>query len=199
MISFQLDQRFEKKFKKTRGCWVWTGALAKNGYGQIGAGGKRGRVLYAHRVAYELYIGKVPDDSLVCHTCDNRQCVNPDHLFLGSYKDNMQDAVKKGRTARGERNGMRAQPHRRATGDRNGSRTHPEKRPRGDDHYFRKNPELRRGSNNFNSKLTEESVREILARFKKGECSKDLAETFGVSPATISGIVNRKTWTHVEV
>ena len=86
-------------------CWMWTGALAGRGYGKLRDVGVR-RLLYAHRVSWEVTNGPVPDGFCVLHQCDNPACVNPSHLWVGTKKDNTQDMVRKGR---GVFNG----PHRR--------------------------------------------------------------------------------------
>jgi hypothetical protein len=83
------------------GCWVWRGFKLRNGYGRIGA--KRFGLPYyyelAHRLSYILHIGPIPDGQFVCHRCDRRDCVNPDHLFLGSAADNNGDRKAKGRNS----------------------------------------------------------------------------------------------------
>lgn len=85
---------FEKKFRVTPGCWIWTGALGRKDYGLFGTNGKTMR---AHRLSYIFYIGEIPDGLFVCHKCDNPRCVNPDHLFLGTCLDNNRDMRTKGR------------------------------------------------------------------------------------------------------
>jgi len=96
-----IESRFFAKVKKSdNGCHEWTGSIAPNGYGNFHRDGK---TAYAHRVAWELANNTVA--AYVLHTCDNRKCVNPDHLFTGSFNDNMTDMVSKQRQAHGERNG----------------------------------------------------------------------------------------------
>ena len=89
-------------------CWLWNGSLNANGYGQFTwvTAGKRTHI--ATRIAYRLVNGEIPPKMFVCHSCDNPRCVNPAHLWLGTAKDNMQDASKKGRIRSG---GLRGEAH----------------------------------------------------------------------------------------
>lgn len=91
-------RRFWSKVVRTEGCWIFTGSLTHNGYGRLSANGHTYR---AHRVAYEVSVGAVPDGMCICHKCDNRICVRPDHLFLGTDIDNIQDRNQKGRQCKG--------------------------------------------------------------------------------------------------
>lgn len=87
-------------------CWEWL-AFKEDGYGRIDAtnGGTKKQIVGAHRVSYEIAHGAIPDGLTVLHACDNRGCVNPAHLSLGTNADNNLDRDTKGRTARGEQNG----------------------------------------------------------------------------------------------
>lgn len=78
------------------GCWEWQGLRNKNNYGQVGH-------TSAHRFSYEFYKSKIPKGICVCHTCDNPPCVNPNHLWLGTRKDNNDDRDKKGRGRKGKK------------------------------------------------------------------------------------------------
>lgn len=88
-----MTDRFWSKVRKEI-CWIWTASKDRDGYGYFQVNGKACK---AHRVSYAFSHGEIPHGMLVCHRCDNPSCVNPDHLFLGTSRDNMQDKVTKGR------------------------------------------------------------------------------------------------------
>lgn len=85
------------------GCWAWQGPPKDSGYGQAW---KDGRPQYAHRLAYQAFVGPIPEGMHVCHTCDNRLCCNPSHLWTGTNADNTRDRNLKGRQAHGGSHGM---------------------------------------------------------------------------------------------
>ena len=109
-----IDRLMEKTTTdRETGCILWTGGISRGGYGKIGMGGHVGRTETAHRVVWRELRGPIPNDLCVLHKCDVRRCVNPDHLFLGTKKDNTQDMMRKGRNVpgkgrpRGSRNSVR--------------------------------------------------------------------------------------------
>jgi hypothetical protein len=177
-----VEQRFLKAVRKDKsGCWLWQNFCYRNGYGEFYmSSGKH----LAHRASYTLFKGKIPDGLCVLHRCDVRNCVNPDHLWLGTVKENQVDMAKKGRSA---------------IGDRNGSRKFPERLPHGKDHHSFHSPEkVARGSRLPQTKLTEKEVLEIRKQWKTGVISQPvIAEAFGIAPGTVSCIVTRKIWKHV--
>lgn len=136
------------------GCLEWQGCRNQDGYGFHTAGEHRMR--RAHRVAWEEAYGPIPDGLLVCHKCDNRACVRPEHLFLGTSADNTQDAWRKGRLHR-----------------------------------------LGAGEAHYKAKLTVEMVTEIRSRYAAGESQSTLAQSYGVTQATVSKAVLRRTWRNV--
>lgn len=96
------DRLMSRVVKNSRDCWEWTGTRVPFGYGILIVDGKQKR---AHRVAYEEFVGPIPDDALVCHKCDNPPCINPAHLFIGTHIDNAKDRNAKGRQAAEDRHG----------------------------------------------------------------------------------------------
>ncbi len=163
-----LADRFWSRIEKTDGCWNWNGSTVHNGYGQISRGGRGGKHVRAHRLAWELANGPIPDGMLVCHSCDNRRCCNPAHMFIGTPADNTRDMKMKGRGVDPPRN----DPNRNA---------------------FRVNPP--RGEKNYNAKLTVAEVSEIRDIYARGGSSYGaLSVLFGVAKGTICSVIKGRTW-----
>lgn len=175
------------------GCWVWQGQRYPKGYGKASVSGKR---LRAHRLAWALANGPIPDGMFVCHHCDNPPCVNPAHLFLGTAAENMNDAARKGRLGRRRlvsgadvcaiKEALAAGATVRAITQKLGfgrrairavARTLVVDGVRPSVHY---------------RKLTADTVRQIRAR--AGERAVCLASEFGVTHDSIRNVLNRKTW-----
>lgn len=171
-------KRFWSKVDQTaEGCWLWQGTMLQQGYGCFKIAGK---MYKAHRVAYLYAVNSIPEGLVLCHSCDVRHCVRPGHLFVGTHQDNSNDAVSKGRQAKGERHG---------------SRLHPEKVTRGDKHWSHLHPEQKRGELNGRAILNRKQVEEIRARYAAGSVSQlVLSDEYHVAQTTISAIVRGLRW-----
>jgi hypothetical protein len=169
---YSLQDRFTRKvFFDLSGCWHWRGGCFKQtGYGQFAVTARIPEA--AHRMAYALWSGHIPDGIFVCHHCDNRKCVNPNHLFLVSPKDNVDDMFNKRRQQDYKRN--------RASGKRHGLFLHPESRLKGE-----QNPQ---------SVLTEQLVMSIR---KDDRAVADIAADIGVSYHTIWNVKRIRSWRHL--
>jgi DNA-binding MarR family transcriptional regulator len=201
-----VSQRFWSKVQKTNGCWLWTGSLASRGYGQIKIATRISR--RSHRLAWELTNGPIPRGLFVCHRCDNRRCVNPDHLFLGTNQDNMDDMKQKGRSPR-----------------YGGAKSHKAKLTESDVQAIRADystgsvtmrsladrfgvtvtnvSDILKGHTwrdtfkpipirDFNAKLSLATAAEVRSRYNEGDLSQTaLANLFGVSQSAISRAIRR--------
>jgi hypothetical protein len=157
------------------GCWEWQGRLGSSGYGSC-CFVVRGKNFAAHRAAFLLFCGPLLKGLEVCHHCDNRRCVRPDHLFQGTRTDNMRDCSSKGR------HWMQKTPHLSTL-----SRLSPEQKwSRG------------RGERNGNAKVTAEIVRQIRQMAADGKTSHEIARVTGLHNGHVRAIVRKKWWTHVE-
>ena len=143
-------------------CWPWKRAVFHMGHGAVHFEGKQDR---AHRVAWRLTNGPIPDGLCVLHHCDNPPCCNPSHLFLGTKTDNSRDRDRKGRQARGLRSGRYTQPHRTARGERNGR-----------------------------AKIKEFDVVSIRQMRKDGATLSSIAAKFGISTSQAHRTANGKSW-----
>lgn len=193
-----LPDQSKPYYKGLGPCHVWTGHT-RGGYGRIKIGG--GLNLTAHRVAWELANGNIPQGLCVLHRCDNRKCVSADHLFLGTPADNNWDKSAKGRAVvpSGDNHPSRLRPEIRATGDRNGARKHPERIPKGIKNGRHTMPEnTARGERQGSAKLTAEIVSEIRRRYSpRVTTMKHLSEEYGIYLSTVYKIIIRHTWKHV--
>lgn len=106
LTAADVERRFWSKVQKTETCWLWTGEASSHfGYGRLHVNGRRTR---AHRYSWELHNGAVPEGKFLLHSCDNPRCVRPEHLRVGTQRENMADKTARGRQARGQRHGMSA-------------------------------------------------------------------------------------------
>lgn len=178
------------------GCALWTGCLFRDGYGRIDIGCWPRR---AHRIAWTIAHGPIPAGLWVLHRCDTPRCVNPAHLFLGTHQDNIDDMVRKGRQAKGEKSGRRTKPWRTARGLRSGMHTRPERRPCGDRNGRRLHPErYPLGEAHPLAVLTDEIVRAIRREYAAGGIGqRALASRYGIGRNTVRNVIKGATWKHV--
>jgi hypothetical protein len=194
-LSEKDKARFWAKVDKRGGdeCWGWKAAIRPNGYGvmMLRTAG-RSHTERAHRLSWHINHGEIPSGLCVCHHCDNRKCVNPSHLFVGTRADNQKDMSRKGRHA------IVANPN-LLDPAREKMRLNPHLRPRGDQHWTHRNPEyIIRGEAHGNTKLTKTDIITIRDRALSGEKLTDLAQEFCISPSTAYRIINRQVWGHIK-
>jgi hypothetical protein len=101
-LDESLIRRFWDKVEKTNSCWIWKAFKNRQGYGKIGTSSCKS--INAHRVSWVIHNGQIPDNHFVCHKCDNPSCVNPDHLFIGTRQDNINDMMIKKRSRHFQKN-----------------------------------------------------------------------------------------------
>lgn len=173
--------RFWSKVDKSGDCWNWTARTDRHGYGKFRPDGGNISEVGAHRVSWVIANGPIPNDRIVCHTCDNRLCVNPAHLWLGTPAENSADMARKGRVICGNT------PDTAARGDRHWSRTHPEEFAA-----------AHRGERNPSARLNEDIVRSIRIAFAGGESQGSIGRRLGIPQPHVSRIVLRRSWPHVD-
>lgn len=211
----EFESRFWEKVDKKGEveCWNWL-ASKRGGYGSFSIDDN---VYFAHRIAYNLVFGKIPEELLVCHRCDNPICVNPNHLFLGTYSDNRVDMINKGRS-----NFSKGESHynSRLTWDivnkirerymKGGLQIDiskefnipPEqicniinnKKWKDEDYKAPAHKSGKDGEHNSSAKLTWKKVDDIRKKYKKGILVSELAKEYSVGTACIYNVLKNKTW-----
>lgn len=193
--------RFFNFVIKKNGCWDWKGSINKSGYTQFYLKSKN---TTGHRTSWIIHKGEIPETMCVCHICDNPRCVNPDHLFLGTHKENTQDMIKKERRViirKIEKNNYNKIfemysnniPQHEIANIYGVTQTTISKILL---KKFSKRTQI--GSSNQKAVFTEDQVLKIRKEYQeKGKGCWVLSKKYGVSHSTIKRIINRKTWKHI--
>ena len=162
-------QLFDYVVKSRNGCWNWT-RCKQAGYG-VAYFGKR-RVL-AHRAAWESVNGPIPEGMSICHSCDNPSCINPAHLWLGTHKQNMHDAIQKGRASK---------PPVHVGGE----------------HWRLKYPHMvQRGEDNPNAIMTDEQVIQMRKDYVSGQPLDEICARYEINRATMHDYTSGRSWKHL--
>ena len=163
----KLEKRFWAKVRKSDSCWEWTAATRPDGYGVIGLGSRTEGIERSHRLSWSIHFGPIPDGLFVCHHCDNRRCVRPDHLFLGTAAENHHDMRSKSRHCNPPR----------LLGDSNPRRIRPP-----------------HGELNPAAKLNDQDARGVRALSSLGVSGAEIGRLIGISKTQVSKIVRWLSW-----